>query len=234
MSLLTMIQGVTRKIGVAVPTAIVTSTDEQILRLLSVANDEGKELAQRHDWQVLVNEATHTTLATESQGLITTIAGADFLHIIPDTVYNRSLSRQLMPVTPRQWQQMKSNNITGPNLYYLLRGNYLRILPTPAAGDTLAFEWASKNWCETSGGTGQSEWGADSDVGRLSEDIMGLGVVWRWKRINGFDYAQEFQSYETQVQQAIARDGVKPNLSLRGQTLSYGNNRNLPDGSFGL
>jgi len=39
-----------------------------------------------------------------------------------------------------------------------------------------------------------------------------MGLRWRWKKENGFDYAEDFRTYETQVKDAIGRDGGKPIL----------------------
>ena len=41
-------------------------------------------------------------------------------------------------------------------------GNPMDILinPAPSAGHTFAYEYMSKNWCESSGGTDQAAWAA--------------------------------------------------------------------------
>ena len=64
MSLLTLVQSVTDRIGLARPTAVVGSNDTQIRGLLSLANQEGKDLATRFDWSVLMKEKTFTATAT--------------------------------------------------------------------------------------------------------------------------------------------------------------------------
>lgn len=231
MSLLTLVQRAFKRVGLTAPTAAVSSTDENVIRMIELANEEGEELASRADWQALTREATHTTLAAESQGLMTAIAGSDFSYIKNDTFWNRTKDRRWYPVSDVDWQTMKATNITGPVEYFRIRGGYLLAIPTPTAGETLAFEWMTKNWCETSGGTGQSAWAADTDVGRLDEGLMLMGLVWRWKKAQGLEYAEDFRQYEIRVESAMQRDGAKPRLNMAG-TMVHG--RSIPQGSWNV
>lgn len=231
MSLLTIIQDACVEVGLSSPSAAYSSTDDNIQRLVKLATREGKSLARRYGWQRLTQEATHTSLAAESQGLITTIAGSDFAWINPDTVFDRTQDRPLPVVDDKTWQQMKANGITGPYNYIRIRGGYLISTPNPTAGHTWAFEWVSKNWCESSGGTGQSAWAADADVGRLDEELITLGVIWRWKASQGLEYGEEFRNYEIAVNDAIARDGAKKHLYM-GKVAAAKNN--IPEGSWSL
>jgi hypothetical protein len=219
------------RVGLTEPNAAIGNTDDNVIRMVQLANEEGEELSSRHDWQALIREETHTTTAAESQGLMTAIAGSDFLRIRNDTFWNRSLNRPWYPVDDVQWQQMKASSITGPNNYFRIRGNYLIVTPVPSAGDTLAFEWITKNWCESAGGTGQDAWAADTDVARLSESIMLQGLVWRWKKANGLEYAEDFRQYEERITNAMMRDGAPRRIHMGG---GMPQGRNIPDGSWSL
>jgi len=107
--------------------------------------------------------------------------------------------------------------------------------PVPTAGHTIAFEWVTKNWCESSVGTGQSAWAADNDVGRLDEGLMTAGLIWRWKESQGLEYAEDFRKYEILVNDAIARDGVKGHLLMGGTHGSRFIGRDsVPEGSWTL
>ena len=231
MSLLTLTQRAFKRVGLTAPVAAMSSTDDNVVRMVELANEEGEELWGRGDWQSLIREETHTTLAAESQGLITAICGSDFDHIKNETFRNRTKNRQWYPVDDVTWQAMKASGITGPVEYFRIRGNYLLALPTPPAGETLAFEWVTKHWCESSGGTGQSVWTADDDVGRLDESIMLQGLVWRWKKAQGLEYAEDFRQYEMRVETALIRDGAKPVLNMNGRS---GTGSNVPQGSWSL
>jgi len=216
MTLLALIQTVMKRLALVSPTVVIGSTDQQVIQLLNIANEEGEELAHRGRWEVLTNEATFTSVGTESQGAMTTLAGADFGWICDDTIWNRTQNRPILPVSDVQWQQMKAASATGPYTNMRIRGGNFIAYPLMTAGHTVAFEWVSKNWCQSSGGTGQDAWAADSDTNVIPADLMALGILWRWKQSKGLQYAEDFATYERRVENTMARDGIKPRLNLGG------------------
>lgn len=214
MSLLTMVQGACKTIGLPSPASVVSSTDGNIITLLSLAQTEGRELRERFSWPQTQLEATHTTLAAELQGVISTIAPG-FSYIINGTFWDRTLSRPVTgPLSPTEWQALKARTATGPYSSYRMQGNSLYAYPAPAAGSTWAFEYQSTYFCQSSGGTDQSAWAADTDVGVLDENLMQMGIVWRFKKKNGLDYSEDFRSYEQKLANDTARVGGKRALSM--------------------
>lgn len=235
MTLLSIIQTLCSRLAIVQPTVVVGSTDQQVIQLLGLANEEGQDLAARGRWEKLQNESTFTTVATESQGAMTTLAGADFGWICDDTIWNRSQNRPILPVDPIRWQQMKAASVTGPYTSMRIRGGEFLAYPLMTAGQTVAFEWISKNWCESSGGTGQSEWAADTDVPIVPGDLMTLGLIWRWKQAKGLTYAEDFATYERQVTDAMTRDGIKPQLNMGGGNgTRFLNRSSVIDGNWSM
>lgn len=215
MSLLTMINRAAKKLRLPSGlTDVVGSTDLQIQSLLEIANEEGEDLAKR-EWEILEKEVTHTALGAELQGVMTTIAGSDYAHIVNKTIWNRSTNTPMFGrLSAREWQRIKSSGTVGVfGRYRIIQGS-LYLTPAPTAGDTIAFEVKSKNWCQDSGSTGQSAWAANDDTGILDEDLMRLGVIWRYRESIGLSYAEDFNRYERQVLMALSREGGKPTVSL--------------------
>lgn len=212
MSLLTVVQKSAARLGLAEPDSVISNTEQNAVTLLSFANQEGIELARRATWQALTKEQTFVTVAAAAQ---TSSIPSDFEWYIPETMFNRTSRRRVVgPLSSEEWQQIQSSLITRVNPAFRIRGNTILITPTPTAGNTVAYEYISNQWCESSGGTDQSAWAADTDVGLLDEELMTLGIVWRWKKAKGFDYSEEFRTYELQVAQKILRDGSKQRLSM--------------------
>lgn len=234
MTLLSVIQDVSDRIGLPRPAAGISSNDQSVRTLIALANKEGKMLAKRWSWQALQKEYTWTTLAATKQFTIAT-AIPDFDYLIEETIYNRSQFRQLGgPLDPQEWQRLKANNALGPYPQYRVQGGDLNMIPTPTAGATAALEYYSKNWCASASGTGQSAWAADSDVGVLSEDLMSAGIEWRYREAKGLGYDEVFRDYEQLVNNAIARDGGKRTLVLDASDMEYDPRRSVapPDGSW--
>ena len=317
MSLLTMVQQVTRRIGIAAPSAVAGNTDEQIIQVLALANEEGEELAERHTWQSMTKEVTFTTggaaktitavtkanpasvtsnahgystgdqvdiadvegmvqlngnrytitrtnanvftlddtdstdystystggkarLVQASQGAISSIISAgDFdasaVRITNETMWNRTQRRPLFgPLTARAYQGLQASPVTGPFNQYRFMGNLLLFDPAPKGGETVAFEYISNHWCQSSGGTTQDAWTADADIGRISEKIMAIGVIWRWKQAKGLAYAEDYNKYERRVADAVAREATKPVLDLAGGLAEYRPGIFVPQGNWDI
>ena len=219
MSLLTIIQDALSETGLSTAseiTVVTTSADATVLQALALANRSGKFLAQRFGWQELMKEFTHTTVATESQGLVETIMPG-FNWDLYQTMWNRTNTVPVGgPLFPDEWQLRKAVSFTGPFPQFRIRGKYLLMNPVPSAGDTVAGEYMSRYWCQSSGGTGQEEWAADTDTGILSEDLLTADLKWRMLRAKGMDYSEEKMEAEMLINNAMSRSGSNRTLNLEG------------------
>ena len=217
MSLLTMIQEVAEDLqGVESPTTVIGNTSDDIKQLLALANREGRDLASRYRWERLLKEHTFTFATSKDQGVLngTVVSSADVEYIVNDTIWDRTERIPLLgPMSPPIRQAQEAYNITGPYTRYFLRGGKLFFDLVPAA-NTGAFEYKSTHWCESSEGTGRAAWAADTDVGRLDENLMGLGITWRWLRRKGLDYTEEMRTYEMRAADKMAQDGTKRTISM--------------------
>lgn len=199
MTLLDIVADAAVMVGLSEPSAVSTSTDPSIKRMLRFANQIGRELANWHDWQNLIVEQTFTTLATQEQ--TNAFPPADYLRLVYNVeVWNRSKNRRLTgPTRQRDWQYLLSASVTAAaNGYWRIIGNQLNVLPVMDAGDTLAFEYISKNWAQSSGGDAQDSFMADTDVSLIPEQLFTLGIIWKHKSARGLSYAEDFRTYETE------------------------------------
>ena len=235
MTFLSLINNVERIVGLPnTSVSVNASTDENTRRLVALANEEGLHLARRHAWQALVTEHTFTGTAADVQvGAIPSDVDR-YLHV---SFYNRTKRRRLVgPMDAEEWQYQKALTAAVITDAFRIRGNSFLITPTPSTGDTYAYEYVTENWCQSAGGTGQTEWSADDDIGVVDEKLMQLGIVWRWLQINGFDYAERYNEYEREVSQAIMRDGSRRVLNFANDIGLYDNARYpvVPEGSWSL
>jgi hypothetical protein len=231
MSLLSIVQGVSGRLSLPQPSAVVGSSDKQVIQLLALANEEGTALARRHGWQALAEEQTFVTVASPAQGAA---LPADFDRFVPGSVFNRSTRRPMTgPITSRQWQWIQAQPAYSTAcLAFRERTGQFLIAPTPPAGETIAYEYLSRNWARSSGGAAQSAFLADADKALLDEELIALGLRWRFLRAKGLDYAEEMASYERELEQAMARDGGSTAVSLTPRPADP-DRVNIPDGSFG-
>ena len=237
MSLLTVIQNVCGRTGVPVPSSVMGgTTDAQVLQLLRLLEEEGTDLADRGPWQAITNEFTWTTLAQEDQGVIDNIATNGFKAIKNGTFFDRSDTLPIFgPLSDQEWQDRKARAVTGPRYYYRFRGNHLLVNPVPVAGHTWAAEYLSRNWILGSDGTTYKQYFTlDSDTILLPEELVLMGLRWRWKKEKGFAYEEDFRTYEMQVKSALGRDGGKPVLNMASDTHTHKPGIMVPEYSWNL
>jgi hypothetical protein len=235
MSLLTMIQDVAGNLGITRPSIVITSTDPTIITLLGLANKEGRELAGRYDWNALTKQASFTTTNANLQGTLVSIAGSGFKHIMNGTMWDQTHSRPIRgSISKQRWAQLESTNVAGTYSEHQIRNKSLYAIPAPGSTSAQwAFFYYSKYWCESSGGSGQKSWTADDDVGILDEDLMALGIEWRYLKSKGYDYSEEFMSYERRVQNDINQDRDHPVINLETSRFNDGPGYlGVPEGSW--
>lgn len=206
MALLDIVRKVAPRLGLRRPSAVVNSTDLTSQTLHELLNEEGDELARYHDWQNLIVSQTYTTVAQVEQ---TGALPADYDRLAYNVeIWNRSLNQRYVGPTPQRVRQELQSGITGGvSGWWWIQGNELQIYPAPTAGQTIAFEYISKNWCRSAAAVGQSEWLADTDVAVIPERLFELGLRWRFQQLKGLaTYAESMSTYERVKEKAAARD----------------------------
>lgn len=239
-TLLEIVQAAVDELGsVNRPTAIAGSLDQGVQQLLALANREGKELAAREGqaggWPQLRKLHTITSVADQESYAFP----ADLQYFINTTAWDRTQNWPLRgPVSPQEWQVLKSGTIgsIGPRRRFRIMAGAIYFDPAPSAdGDTYVFEYYSNGWCESSGGTAQNAWNSDTDVPVLPDDCFILGLIWRFRKAKGLDYADDYKIYDDVVSRELGRAGMAPVLDLTGYPsgLRFLDENNIPDSDFG-
>lgn len=234
MNLLSICQDIAQEIGIDTPSSIVNNGEATAQRLLAAAQREGKSLFRR-DWTALHMEYEFSTVASQDEYEFP----AGFSRLLTDSVWDRTNYRKIRGgLSAQEWQHRKSAITAQNDIHRAYRikaaaagARVFVIDPVPSTVDALVFEYASNHWCESEAGVGQSEWLADTDVPRLDETLMGLGVRWRILQRLGLSYLDERDEYDRMVDIDLARD-------TGPQTLNMGRKRtrffvNLPDTGYG-
>lgn len=96
-----------------------------------------------------------------------------------------------------------SYSILSPGGWIILGG---QILFHPAPTSQAAFPYISTEWARSEDGTAKSEFTADNDTFVLSERLLTLGLIWRWKDQKGLEYAEDMANYELALARESGRD----------------------------
>jgi hypothetical protein len=232
MTALSVLQKATARMSLTQPSIAFSSTDDLVIQLREIMNEEVIDLSRVHAWTKLTKEKTFTTVA---QAVQTSAVPDDFDWYLNETMWNRTLSRKLHgPLTAEEWQREQAGP-AATSVYnsFRFRGGDILITPSPTAGQTAAYEYISIYRVEDADGNRDQEvYAADDDVAVLDEELITQGVIWRFKQRKNFDYAEDFQSYFRNLEKAIGRDGGKKILSLTSPSIRRAYAENVPEGSW--
>lgn len=162
---------------------------------------------------------------------------ADFDFMIPGTQWDRGFRWQLLgPMNPDEWQVLKSGlSPTGPRRRFRLMGGKLYLDPIPYDSNLLVFEYYSTSFMSNAAGTASNTFTADSDTYLLPDDLLILGLKWRWKSARGLNYEDEFDVYDklmgTELGRAASARPLRLDASDSG--INFISNAQIPDTGFG-
>lgn len=188
--------------------------------------------------QVTLNQvATASGSVSITFGKIAYPLPSDLEYFVQRTWWDNTYKWELLgPITAQEKQILKYGIIaSGPRSKFYIMNNLMYLNPMPETdGQLFAYDYYSNAWCQSSGGTAQQLWAADTDTYKLDEDCFISGIKWRFLRAKGLDYAQEKIDYDMDCQRVMSRDGGNRDLPLAGGT--YGarflDDSNIPDGNF--
>jgi hypothetical protein len=190
---------------VADPNQVAGSGDRTVLQMFRLANRVGRDLVRAYEWRRLVTEYTFATV----NGTAEYDLPADFDRMVPDTHYDRTNDwRNLGPTTSQEWQWLNTGLSTVTQLRWRLYLNKIKFYQTPTTAYTMAYEYVSKNWVIATGDTTatKSAFSVDTDICVFPDDLMTLGLIYRWYRVKGLDYADAQIEYLNALSTCKAQD----------------------------
>jgi len=147
MTILNMIDNVTRELSLPVPSTVATSTDNQVRQLVAIAERIGDIAVSRFEWPQLIKRETITLTASDA----TYSLPVDFDRFVGSTMWDQTNQFPLIgPIQPQEFEY-RTYGIGGttPRVRFTVRGNgleRLHLFPTPGSADTYSFLYRSKNW----------------------------------------------------------------------------------------
>lgn len=218
-TLLDLVNQACLELGIPTTIAVISSQDTQIRQLLALADREGREqVAAPLQWPQLQKTQTITLVNGQASYSFPT----DFNAYIQNTIWNPSMRWPVAgPISPQNWEFLKSGLINSqPWMRYRIWQGQIFFDPTPTstnAGQTVTIEYQSNSYCQSAAGTPQKKWAADTDTFLLPEDIMVLGLKWRWLAAKRLDYSEEKQAWANACDREVSRAYVGRDLPINAQ-----------------
>ena len=177
-----------------VPTYIIDNDDDTAKTLLAASKKVGTELVRDYSWQEMLRTASVTTTADDDSYALE----SDYERIISDSAWNTTSDRRMLGnATTQDWAMIKTLALASGETYFfrVARGE-IQVKPTPSSAFTFTYEYLSKNYCESAGGTDQSAWTADSDLPLLPDDLFIYGIKYYFLKAKNLPYGEAEAEYD--------------------------------------
>lgn len=196
--------------GLPVPTALVGSNESSVVQYRAIAQAVVRE-AGRAPWQEKRIRGTFTTVATASQGALSTLFPG-FEAFVPGTLWLESETLPVRgPLTDSSWAALTALEISGPPYSYWLSAGLLYLTPTPPAGLTASALYTT-DWLYYDGSSPQQMLSADSNTVLIPDDVFLMGFEAFWRKAKGLAYSNEFNLFQDRIGKALAP--TLPTLAL--------------------
>lgn len=219
MSYLTTVQDAMVLCGFESPSLVYASTDPTVGIFKSLSVVEGDALSRRFDWRSLKVLGSLTGDGTSTDFALP----ADFDRFV--TGWPLWIDEE--PVLPLQMvndDEMLRYKVaqTDPvNPIWRLFGDNIEFYPAPDNGEVIKLEYRSRYWIvDETLATRKPRWTADTDVSLLPERLITLGLVWRFKASKGFDYGEDYRTYQIECAKAGAVDNGRQVITMRSDYFS--------------
>jgi hypothetical protein len=227
MTLLTTAQNILKETKSAtIPTTIIGNVEDTAVQVLQALTVSITNLARTYEWQQLQKEHTFATVAsTQTYSL-----PVDFDRLINNTFWNSTTMMKVIgAISPQEWRVLTNSTANNSTIadYYRLRANLITLFPTPSGVENFVLEYISSYIVESSGGSGQTGWEADTDVPVLDEYLLRLDATWRLLKMQGRPYGEEQKDADLAIAERLAVNGSKKtivhfdNSSFRTNRIGY-------------
>ncbi len=191
-------------IGLTVPDVLVGSTDRQYVELVMIAQEMAERIARGHEWQKL--SRMHTLTGDGSTEDFDLPSDYDRM-LVKSQLWSSSLETPLSPISDLdKWLGLDVQSFDFVVNAWTLYGGQVHIKPALASAVTAKFFYQSNLIVAPEAGNNKATFTADSDTFRLDEQLLKLGIIWRWKEAKGQSYAEWMTDFEDLKERLVTRD----------------------------
>ena len=204
MALLTIAEGVAKKVGIEVPSEVVADTSRDMVEMLECVNEGAKRIFEAHDWEILSTIATITGDGSDEDFALP----SDYARMPNDTqLWSSSLETPLSHIKSRdRWLDLDVRSFDFVINAWIKYGGEIHIKPALASGVTVQYFYISNLIVAPSSGSNKTEFTLDTDTFRLSENLLKLRTIYEWYENKGLPSAKAEDDYEELLEREINRD----------------------------
>lgn len=194
-----------------------TNPDWVLMRDLLVSL--GREIlkAPQEPWTHLVRS---NSFVTDGVSYFHTLPG-DYRAMVDNTLWNRSTRLPgIGPMTSQQRAALQARLVSIVlNVSFRIDGNVLTFPILPPSGQTVAYDYYSTFWVQSTSGAipDKDRPTASTDVLLFDEELLVTGLVLRFLENRGYDTVKAQERFNSHLEDAIGRNVGGSVISLTGQ-----------------
>lgn len=202
------------------PSSIFSTTDQFAKELRLQANRSAVAIAKAYDWQALTALKTMTGDGTTTSFPLP--ADYDRMPLKANVLTSQYIAGLRKVQDLDEWLNLQLRPVVAlPGSWIILNGA-MQILPAVATGVTANFYYIKNTIVTGAASAAQTAFLADADTFNLSERLLTLGIVWRWRASKKLEYAEDMANFETALAEEITRDKGSRVLTVGRQRISVG------------
>lgn len=209
-------------------TSVASSQDPNMRQGMALANKVLSSVSYKKDWPVLIREHKFATVGNEGAYELP----ADFHHIVSPSAVDEDHYYNLRgSLTPLQWYRKVLNGSVdwGSGFRIDQYGKKFMVAPVPSSPDNLVFMYVTNLIAKNDAGDPIAQYVQDTDVSMIDEDLIELGLSWRWRQKKGLDYTAEMAEFSGTMRERFAQYIAIGELPVGGYRY---NQAPLTDGSL--
>ena len=203
MSLQTVVTSAAIRVAGTAPSAVFSSTDQIAVEMRDLVQDAAVDIAASHDWRDLTMIASFTgdgvtETFNKPLGYDRMAQGSNVSDPAP-WLWNYSAMSSVS-----DWMAARDAAWISPGCWIILGGKF-QFYPAPSG--KAEFPYISNLIVRDTNDLLKTEFTLDTDTFVLSERVLTLGLIWRYRAQKGLDYSEDLATYGIALSQAQARDG---------------------------
>lgn len=235
MNVLQIVQSFCYEMGLnPVPTTLLSVTSPVTNQYIYLLYSTGRDLLQARCWIQLKRTHSITTVLGDD----TYALPSDFYCSLLDTAWNTTQKWKLRgPLSDSRYNDfLYGYGIYTNQTYYRIFGrngtDQIQLQPVPPAGEVIKFDYISHHWINNAG-TWSETITSDSATTAFDDDLLILGMKWKYNQAKGNEYLSMQSEYEDKIGKAQARykGDRKVSLSPSDYFMAI---PNVPEGSFNV
>lgn len=222
MSLLTMCQNVLAETGWPVPSTISNSGDGTAKQIFAIANTELRAISEALSWPHLEIEYPFSTVAGQSIYLWP----VGFRVLAQQSLFDKNEYYGLRGSTGLQfWELLKYGRLASIcsssfRVVYPLGVAGIELTPAPTGVSEMVAVYYTNMYATNAQGQSVPQYAADTDVSKVPERYVELGVKWRFRRAKGLDFSAELAEYNATVQTQFAKYLSQGEIAVGGRRIN--------------